>query len=77
LLPASTATASASRVFRDTALAVIGAEPDWANVTERCRQVKTHVCEQIRAKEFPGPVTRDLRVKAAVIARPAQRVLYR
>jgi predicted dienelactone hydrolase len=53
-----------------TALAVIGAEPDWANVTERCRQVKTHVCEQILAKEFPGAVTHDTRVKAAVIADP-------
>jgi predicted dienelactone hydrolase len=53
-----------------TALAVIGAEPDWTNVTERCRQVKTHVCEQILAKEFPGSVTHDPRVKAAVIADP-------
>jgi predicted dienelactone hydrolase len=53
-----------------TALAVIGAEPDWGNVTERCRQVKTHVCEQIIAKEFPGSVTHDFRVKAAVIADP-------
>jgi predicted dienelactone hydrolase len=53
-----------------TALAVIGAEPDWANVTERCRQVKTHVCEQILAKEFPGAVTHDPRVRAAVIADP-------
>jgi predicted dienelactone hydrolase len=53
-----------------TALAVIGAKPDWANVTERCRQVKTHVCEQILAKEFPGSVTHDPRVKAAVIADP-------
>jgi predicted dienelactone hydrolase len=53
-----------------TALAAIGAEPDWANVTERCRQLKTHVCEQILAKEFPGSVTHDPRVKAAVIADP-------
>jgi predicted dienelactone hydrolase len=53
-----------------TALAVIGANPDWTNVTERCQQVKTHVCEQIRAKEFPGSVTHDPRVKAAVIADP-------
>jgi predicted dienelactone hydrolase len=53
-----------------TALAVIGANPDWANVTERCKEIKTHVCEQVRAKEFPGSVTHDPRVKAAVIADP-------
>jgi predicted dienelactone hydrolase len=53
-----------------TALAVIGANPDWANVTERCQQFKTHVCDQIRAKEFPGSVTHDPRIKAAVIADP-------
>jgi predicted dienelactone hydrolase len=53
-----------------TALAVIGANPDWANVTERCKEFKTHVCDQVRAKEFPGSVTRDPRVKAAVIADP-------
>ena len=53
-----------------TALAVIGANPDWANVTDLCKEVKTHVCEQIRAKEFPGSVTHDPRIKAAVIADP-------
>jgi predicted dienelactone hydrolase len=53
-----------------TALAVIGANPDWASVTERCKEFKTHVCDQVRAKEFPGPVTHDPRVKAAVIADP-------
>ena len=53
-----------------TALAVIGANPDWANVTERCKEIKTHVCDQIRAKEFPGSVTHDPRIKAAVIADP-------
>jgi predicted dienelactone hydrolase len=53
-----------------TALAVIGANPDWANVTELCQQVKTRVCEQIRAREFPGSVTHDPRIKAAVIADP-------
>jgi predicted dienelactone hydrolase len=53
-----------------TALAVIGANPDWANVTGLCKDIKTHVCEQILAKEFPGPVTHDLRIKAAVIADP-------
>ena len=53
-----------------TALAVIGANPDWANVTELCKDVKSHVCEQVRAKEFPGSVTHDPRIKAAVIADP-------
>jgi predicted dienelactone hydrolase len=53
-----------------TALAVIGANPDWAVVTERCKELKTHVCEQIRARQFPGSVTHDPRIKAAVIADP-------
>lgn len=53
-----------------TGLAVIGANPDWANVTDRCQQFKTHVCDQVRAKEFPGSVTHDPRIKAAVIADP-------
>jgi len=53
-----------------TALAVIGANPDWANVTERCKELKNHVCDQIRAREFPGSVTHDFRIKAAVIADP-------
>jgi predicted dienelactone hydrolase len=53
-----------------TALAVIGANPDWANVTDRCKEFKTHVCDQVRAREFPGSVTHDPRIKAAVIADP-------
>ena len=53
-----------------TALAVIGANPDWANVTDLCQQVKTRVCAQIRAKQFSGSVTHDPRIKAAVIADP-------
>jgi predicted dienelactone hydrolase len=53
-----------------TALAVIGANPYWAIVTELCKELKTHVCEQILAKEFPGSVTHDPRIKAAVIADP-------
>jgi predicted dienelactone hydrolase len=53
-----------------TALAVIGANPDWANVTELCKEIKNHVCDQIRAREFPGSVTHDKRIKAAVIADP-------
>jgi predicted dienelactone hydrolase len=53
-----------------TGLAVIGANPDWANVTERCKEFKTHVCDQVRAREFPGAVTHDPQIKAAVIADP-------
>jgi predicted dienelactone hydrolase len=53
-----------------TGLAVVGANPDWANVTERCQQITTHVCEQVRAKQFPGSVTHDPRIKAAVIVDP-------
>ena len=49
---------------------MIGANPDWASVTELCQQVKTRVCAQIRAKEFPGSVTHDPQMKAAVIADP-------
>jgi predicted dienelactone hydrolase len=54
-----------------TGLAVIGANPDWANATPLCQQSTTHVCEQIRMKEFPvQSVTHDPRIKAAVIADP-------
>ena len=54
-----------------TGLAVIGANPDWASVTDLCQQSTTRLCEQIRVKEFPGqPVTHDPRIKAAVIADP-------
>jgi predicted dienelactone hydrolase len=54
-----------------TGLAVIGANPDWISVTELCQKFTTHVCEQIRAKQFPAqPVTHDPRIKAAVIADP-------
>jgi predicted dienelactone hydrolase len=54
-----------------TGLAVIGANPDWANVTALCQQVTTHVCEQVRAREFPAqPVTHDPRIRAAIIADP-------
>jgi predicted dienelactone hydrolase len=54
-----------------TGLAVIGANPDWASVTDLCQQSTTRVCEQIRGKEFPEqPVTHDPRIKAAVIADP-------
>src|SRR5260370_19766113 len=54
-----------------TGLAVIGANPDWSIVTQLCPQFTTHVCEQIRAKQFPAQhVTHDPRIKAAVIADP-------
>jgi predicted dienelactone hydrolase len=54
-----------------TGLALIGANPDWAITTALCQQSTTHVCDQIRAKEFPAqPVTHDPRIKAAVIADP-------
>jgi len=54
-----------------TGLAVIGANPDWTSVTALCQQSTTHICEQIRGKEFPEqPVTHDPRIKAAVIADP-------
>jgi predicted dienelactone hydrolase len=53
-----------------TGLAVIGASPDWANATARCQQATSHVCEQVRAKQFPGQPVHDPRVKAAVIADP-------
>lgn len=51
-----------------TGLAVIGASPDWASATVPCQQSTSHVCAQIRAKDFPGQPMHDLRVKAAVIA---------
>ena len=51
-----------------TRLAVIGASPDWANATVPCQQSTSHVCAQIRAKDFPGQPVHDLRIKAAVIA---------
>jgi predicted dienelactone hydrolase len=53
-----------------TGLAVIGASPDWANVTALCEQAVSRVCQQVRAKEFPGQPVHDKRVKAAVIADP-------
>jgi predicted dienelactone hydrolase len=53
-----------------TGLALIGANPDWAHVTELCKQAATRECEQIRARQFPEAVTHDPRIKAAVIADP-------
>lgn len=54
-----------------TGLVLIGANPDWAAVTEFCEQSSSHACDQIRRKEFPTqPLTHDARIKAAVIADP-------
>jgi predicted dienelactone hydrolase len=57
-----------------TGLVLIGANPDWAGVL--CRRNRSaaaaSVCEPILRKEFRvQPLTHDLRIKAAVIADPA------
>jgi predicted dienelactone hydrolase len=53
-----------------TALAVIGADVDWDNVTRRCEGATIPICDQVRNKEYPAHLTHDPRVKAAVIANP-------
>jgi predicted dienelactone hydrolase len=54
-----------------TGLALIGAQPDWANAAALCRQAVNPVCEQIRKNEISAQaVTSDPRIKAAVIADP-------
>jgi len=54
-----------------TGLVLIGANPDWAHVTEICQGSSYHVCEQVRRKAFPAkPLTHDARIKAAVVADP-------
>jgi predicted dienelactone hydrolase len=54
-----------------TGLAVLGADPDWANATSYCAPSQARGCQQVRDREFPaGPVTHDPRIKAAVIADP-------
>jgi predicted dienelactone hydrolase len=54
-----------------TALALIGANPDWPGATEFCQHSALPRCEQIRRKEFPvQPVVHDPRIKAAVLADP-------
>jgi predicted dienelactone hydrolase len=54
-----------------TGLVLIGADPDWAKVSELCQQSSLHVCEQVRRKEFPAqPLAHDPRIKAAVVADP-------
>jgi predicted dienelactone hydrolase len=53
-----------------TGLAVIGADADWANATGYCGTSPARGCQQIRDKEFPGPIPHDSRIKAAVVADP-------
>ena len=53
-----------------TGLAVIGANADWANATSYCGDSQARGCQQIRNREFPGPIPHDPRIKAAVIADP-------
>lgn len=53
-----------------TGLAVLGADADWANATGYCGTSPARGCQQIRNREFPGPITHDPRIKAAVVADP-------
>ena len=53
-----------------TGLAVIGANADFANATALCGDSPVRVCQQIRNREFPGPMPHDPRIKAAVVADP-------
>lgn len=53
-----------------TGLAVTGANADWATATAYCGDRPTRPCQQIRDREFPGPIPHDPRIKAAVVADP-------
>ena len=53
-----------------TGLAVIGANADWANALAYCGDSQARGCQQIRNKEYPGPIPHDPRIKAAVVADP-------
>jgi predicted dienelactone hydrolase len=54
-----------------TGLVLIGANPDWAHVTEICQGSSYHVCQQVLRKEFPmEPLTHDPRIKVAIVADP-------
>jgi predicted dienelactone hydrolase len=53
-----------------TGLAVIGANADWANALGYCGDSQGRGCQQIRSKDFPGPIPHDPRIKAAIIADP-------
>jgi len=51
-------------------LAVIGANADWANALSYCGDLQGRGCQQIRSKDFPGPIPHDPRITAAVVADP-------
>jgi predicted dienelactone hydrolase len=54
-----------------TGLVLVGGNPDWTNATDPCQQSKIPLCQEILRKEYPAtPLTRDARIKAAVIADP-------
>ena len=54
-----------------TALVVIGANVDWAHVTQICQGSSVPACAQVLRKEYPSePLTHDPRIRAAVIADP-------
>lgn len=52
-----------------TALALIGATPDFARVARGCKDDPVRFCEQLRSGETVNP-PQDARVRAAVIADP-------
>jgi predicted dienelactone hydrolase len=54
-----------------TGLVLVGGNPDWAVAADLCEQSSSHICDQIRGKEYPTqPLTHDPRIKAAVIVDP-------
>jgi predicted dienelactone hydrolase len=54
-----------------TGLVLLGANPDWTRAADLCEQSSSHICDQIRGKEYPTqPLTHDPRIKAAVIVDP-------
>ncbi|CAM3440149.1 alpha/beta hydrolase family protein [Paracidovorax anthurii] len=54
-----------------TALAAVGAQPDWALRQDLCPPESPRpLCEEIRRRAFPAPPVPDPRIKAAVVADP-------
>jgi predicted dienelactone hydrolase len=54
-----------------TGLVLVGANPDWTRAADLCEQSSSHICDQIRGKEYPTEsLTHDPRIKAAVIVDP-------
>jgi len=54
-----------------TGLVLIGGNPDWVVAADLCKQSSSHICDQIRGKEYPTqPLPHDPRIKAAVIVDP-------